>query len=320
MKVSKNTINILTSLYFKGIGKAWVISNSIWKKSESDIISLISSKIKMEEQEIVVLFDSFKNKVCALLSSYDGIADGIIGIGDQNFPECRGSIKNSDQPIILAFKGDISLISKQNKNIAVIGVLNPAPGIEQRERTVVGRLISNGYTIVSGLAPGCDSISHTEALVHRGKTVAILPSTLKNIQPVVNRQLAEDIVSNGGLLVTEYLNEALSKQNFISRFIERDRLQAYFSDCVLLAASYAPNAIGNDCGSRHALKSAKEAGIKRAVIYDESIDKNNPQFDLNRVILEEDGSNAIFFSNDNINAAIKKITLSPRFEQMPIFN
>lgn len=319
MKISENTINMLASLYFKGIGKAWVINNSVWNKSVEEIVSLVSNKTKQDEIEVSVQFEDFKIKVCSLISSYEGIADGIIGIGDPGFPECRGTIKNSDQPILLAYRGDISLISKQNKNIAVIGVLNPSESIEQRERAVVSKLVSSGYTIVSGLALGCDSISHTEALAQGGKTVAILPSTLKNIQPVANRQLAEDIVANGGLVVTEYLNEAYSKQNFISRFIERDRLQAFFSDCVLLSASYAPNAFGNDCGSRHALRNAKEAGIKRAVMYDESLDKNNPQFDLNRVVMREDGINAIILTENTFKDSIKKIEPKTKSVQLPLF-
>ncbi len=319
MEISENTINMLATLYFKGIGKAWVVSNLIWNKSIGEIISLVSVKTKLDKEDVKEQLYSYKEKVDRLISSYDGIADGIIGKGDPGFPECRGTIKNSDMPILLAYRGDISLVSKQNKNIAVIGVLNPTDDIEQRERKVVSKLVSNGYTIVSGLALGCDSISHTEALVSGGKTVAILPSTLKNIQPVANRQLAEDIVANGGLVVTEYLNEAFSKQKFISRFIERDRLQAFFADCVLLSASYAPNALGNDCGSRHALKYAKEAGIKRAVMYNEFLDKDNPQFDLNRVILREDGASAVILTDETFMSSIKMIEPQIKRVQLPLF-
>ena len=45
----------------------------------------------------------------------------------------RGSVKPADKPFALFYKGDISLLSKDNLNIAVIGVLNPDEKIELTE-------------------------------------------------------------------------------------------------------------------------------------------------------------------------------------------
>jgi DNA processing protein len=102
--------------------------------------------------------------------------------------------------------------------------------------------------------------------------------------------LAKQIVEKEGLLVSEYFEAPHSKNEMINRFIVRDRLQALFSDAVLLAASYAPNNQGNDSGSRHAMGKAKDYGIKRAVIYNEQKHKSIPMYDLNRYILMEDRS------------------------------
>ena len=92
----------------------------------------------------------------------------------------------------------------------------------------------------------------------------------------------------------------------INRFIVRDRLQALFSDAVLLAASYAPNNQGNDSGSRHAMGKAKDYGIKRAVIYNEQKHKSIPMYDLNRQILLEDRS-VIRIDSANMEEMVKKM-------------
>ena len=137
---------------------------------------------------------------------------------------------------------------------------------------------------------GCDTIAHKTTLNNGGKTIAILPGTLDSIIPKENTELAKQIVAEGGLLISEYYEAPKSKNDMISRFVVRDRLQALYSDAVLLSASYAPNNFGNDCGSRHAMEKAKNYGIKRGVIYNEEKHRNIPMYDLNRQIYQEDRS------------------------------
>ena len=167
--------------------------------------------------------------------------------------------------------------------------MNPKETIKEIEEKVLKILLSNNAVIVSGLAHGCDSIAHKMTLKYNGVTVAILPSTLANIIPSDNRELAEEIVLNGGLLISEYYKEANTKEQ-ISRFVERDRLQALFSDMVILSASYSEcDTLKNkklDSGSKHAMKKAEEYGIKRAIMYDEKI-FNDEQFNLNKEFLEK---------------------------------
>ena len=112
-------------------------------------------------------------------------------MGDSNFPKVRGSVKPADKPFVLFYKGDINLLNIQNLNIAVIGVLNPDDNIKTSERIVVKELVKQNAIIVSGLALGCDTIAHQTAIENSGKTVAILPSTLNNIIPKENMELAK---------------------------------------------------------------------------------------------------------------------------------
>ena len=74
------------------------------------------------------------------------------------------------------------------------------------------------------------------------------------------------------------------------RYQERDRLQAMFSDAIILTESYDVNTDGNDSGSRLAMEYAKQYQIPRYIMYNETIDGKNPQFDLNRRLLREGDS------------------------------
>jgi DNA processing protein len=320
MKYTKNALNVLTAKSYKGIGNAWIVKNLKGNESVEFIVSILNKTIKGEPtnaEEFEQLRNNFESK---LVKKFIDCCDGFVAWGDPDFPQFRGVVKESAQPVFLYYKGDINLLGSHNRNISVIGLLNPIGSIEERERKIVHELVKNGGTIVSGLALGCDSIAHLQALDSNGKTVAILPSPLNNILPARNIGLAYQIVEEGGLLVTEYGNDYKSQMELSSRYLERDRLQALYCDSIILAASYATNSaeiwglFGQklDCGARHAMGHASEYGIPCAVMYDEVLDQDNPMFDLNRKILGQFTDTTIISENNLIEMVEKIMSLKPK--------
>lgn len=298
MKYSENALNILTIRTFPQKGPAWIDKNLQGNEDLPVLYRLLES----HEYE----FQKRRAKIEAAINQLGNCADGLVAIGDADFPSLRGDVKPSDKPFALFYKGDISLLGKDNLNIAVIGVLNPDEKIELTEKMVTAEIIKHNATIVSGLALGCDSIAHKTALEYGTKTIAILPSTLDRILPKENVELAEKIVESGGLLVSEYYEAPKSQNDMMGRFVARDRLQALFSDAVLLSASYAPNNMGNDCGSRHAMEKAKSYGIKRGVIYNDSKHHDIAMYGLNRQILAED-RRVIRIDSSNMQDAVLRL-------------
>lgn len=316
MKYTDNALNILTAKSYKGIGNAWIVNNLGNNESVESIVALLNKSTKGQPttvEEFVQLKSKFES---AILNKMSGFCDGFVALGDNDFPQHRGIIfKDSERPVFLYYKGNIELLDTANKNISVIGLLNPTEEIEMREQKLVAEFVRRGATIVSGLALGCDSISHREALNSNGKTIAILPSPLTSILPASNKGLAFQIVDEGGLLVTEYGNEFKSKMELSTRYKERDRLQALFCDTIVLAASYSqksaerwPNLYGQklDSGARLAMGYAKDYNIPRAVMYDKGIDEDNPMFDLCREIIKE-SHNLTIIEQDNISDKVNAI-------------
>lgn len=204
---------------------------------------------------------------------------------DEDFPPRPATCRPSERPYLFAYRGDISLLHNREKNVAAVGTLTPTEAVLRREKAAVKALVERGFTIVSGLARGCDTIAHETCLACGGKTVAFLPTPLADIYPRENRALAERIVQSGGLVVSEYVTEPAARYERIGRFIARDRLQAMFAGSILLTASHLPGE--GDSGSRHALDKAKDYGARRFVLYDPATDENDPLFALNRKCLTE---------------------------------
>ena len=237
--------------------------NEFWRNfnSEKKILSLdIDTDTCIKE-----LNDNSINLVCAF---------------DPEFPNISSDIKPTEKPFLFAYKGDITLLSDISRNIAVIGTLTPTEDIAEREHKFVQLLTEKGINIVSGLAKGCDTIAHGTCLSCGGKTIAFLPSTLSSIYPKNNAQLAKEIVKRGGLIITEYVTIPSNRYDNIKRFIDRDRLQAMFSQAVILTAS---NRKGKgDSGSRYAMDKAFEYNKKRIVMYNEKTDNDNLLFEMNK--------------------------------------
>lgn len=315
---TQNAINILTILSFKGFGNAWVAKNIKGNEKKEEIIK----KINKNSHEEITLYDfnAQKEDIEKELKNLNGFCDGITALGDEDFPICNGNINPGDMPVCLFYKGDINLLSYQNTKpkITVIGLLTPDERIIRVEKDVVKKFIQKDAIILSGLANGCDSIAHKQALDSNGKTVAILPSPLNDILPKSNIQLASEILEQDGLLITEYYKKITDRYQLSQRYIKRDRLQALFSDTVVLTASYSKDDKDDsgkklDSGSRHAMEFAKKCNIQRAVIYNQSCE-NDKMFNLNREIIEHD--NEVITIENNI--ALDKIFSSNK-KQMSLF-
>ena len=310
MKYSENSLNVLTAISYNNIGTAWIVDNIKGKESEEEIVALLNKKssLKIDIEDFINKKNEIEDKLYKLGNS----CDGLVAFGDKDFPLHRGNVSKGKKPVFLFYKGDLNLLYPENNNISVIGLLTPDESIEERERKIVQELIKHDITIVSGLAFGCDSIAHHEA-IKGGKTIAILPSPLNNILPARNRGLANEILDEGGLLISEYYEDFNSRFDLSKRYKDRDRLQAMFCDAIFLIASYAPNSaqrwnITNkklDSGARLAMEDAKKFGIDRAVMYNPKTDTNNPMFDLNRELLEDE--NVLILTNKNLDMIIHKI-------------
>ncbi|OQX01018.1 DNA protecting protein DprA [Candidatus Parcubacteria bacterium A4] len=124
-----------------------------------------------------------------------------ITINDAEFPKRLKKIP--DPPKELYFRGNFIL---NDDCFAVVGTRMCSAYGRQMAMEITSDLAEAGLTIVSGLAPGIDTYAHQSALEKKSKTIAVLGTGLDDasIYPQINLKLAKDIVSSGGMLVSEY--------------------------------------------------------------------------------------------------------------------
>ena len=92
-------------------------------------------------------------------------------------------------------------------------------------------LSKKGICVISGLAQGIDTAAHLGAMHQKGKTIAVLGTGLNKIYPKENEILAESIIKNGGLIISEY---GLYQERKSENFPKRNRIMSGLSDGILV--------------------------------------------------------------------------------------
>lgn len=143
----------------------------------------------------------------------------IIEYFNEVYPEQLRKIKNP--PSRLYAIGNVELLKEFG--IAVVGSRKNTQYGERMCKTFVKDLVNYNINIISGLAEGIDSIAHITCLKNSGKTIAVLPSGIGNIYPAKHKELANEIIMNGGLILSEY-GENIKADS--EKFLERNRIVA----------------------------------------------------------------------------------------------
>lgn len=136
----------------------------------------------------------------------------------------------SAPPPILYYKGS-RFKNIHTKSIACVGSRDISEFGINAANKLVPNLVNEGFTIISGLAEGIDKICHEICLNNRGNTIAVLAHGLDSIYPKTNAKLAQDILNNGGILVSEY-PPGVGPDKF--RFVKRNRIVSGLSKGVLV--------------------------------------------------------------------------------------
>jgi len=115
------------------------------------------------------------------------------------FPELLRTIP--DPPSVLFYKGELS--PRDQLSVAIIGTRHATQYGKDQAGRIGYSLAKAGFTLVSGLARGIDAIAHETALRCKARTIAVLANGLDTVYPPENKSLAERIVQEGGLLLSE---------------------------------------------------------------------------------------------------------------------
>lgn len=196
---------------------------------------------------------------CGMASKH---AARIISLFDPEFPLLLAAV--SDAPPVLYVAG--KLPEPDQEAVAIVGTREPTSHGAQIATRISTDFAGHGWSIVSGLALGCDAAAHSSCLDAGGHTVAVMAHGLQTIMPVQHRTLAERILGCGGALVSEF---PFGQEPQAPLFARRDRTQAAMARGVVLVQSSLNG------GSLHAARAALDYRRWLAVPYPTARDRLN---------------------------------------------
>ena len=119
---------------------------------------------------------------------------------DETYPQ---ALREIDQyPPILFYQGDLQCL--QRRIVAMVGSRAASYSGLKAARKLACDLSIAGVSVVSGMACGIDAASHRGCMDGGSPTVAVTGCGLDIVYPRENTGLKDDILSKGGLMLTEY--------------------------------------------------------------------------------------------------------------------
>ncbi len=155
--------------------------------SQQEKIDLSSEISYPEWDKIEILINKFDIKFISIL--------------DDLYPPLLKTIFHP--PPFLFYRGNLRK-DDFRRTISIVGTRKPSNYGKLQSKKIASNLARSGFTIISGLAYGVDTLAHQAALESGGRTIAILATGCEQIYPPQNKILSEKILKNGAI-ITEYL-------------------------------------------------------------------------------------------------------------------
>jgi DNA processing protein len=178
-----------------------------------------------------------------------------VGVRLMGTPDYPVKLLDARHPLrAFYYRGDWSLVA--TRSVAVVGARQLGDDGEARTRRLVRSLVEDGFTIVSGLAAGTDTIAHTTALQMGGRTIAMLGTSITDSYPRQNAQMQRHIGEHHLVISQVPIIHYAAKDWRLNRrfFPERNITMCALTDASIIAA------IGQSSGTYIQSKAALDQG------------------------------------------------------------
>ena len=187
-----------------------------------------------------------------------------------------------DPPAILFVQGNIACI--KDRSLAIVGSRAASYAGQKATVKLAEDLGRHGVTVISGLACGIDAAAHRGCLNGKGMTIAVVGNGLARVYPADNRGLHDDILDNGGLIVSEY---APGEKALGWHFPVRNRIIVGLSQALILMEARIRS--GSMTSVNHALEQGKDVFVYPG-------DPSSDSYEGNHQLLREGG---VYFTSAN---------------------
>lgn len=182
-------------------------------------------------QKIISHRDEYRRRAEKELPEMADYGITVLAYGSKNYPSLLAECV--DAPLVLYVLGCSDMEVKREKWISVIGTKRATDvGYIVAEKLITDIAAKSRDTvIVSSLTEGIEMKVHTVAVRAGLRCVAVLPCSIDQIQSEHFRELATEILSSGGSIVSEY---PLGQRFMPFFFNERNRIVAGLSHATIV--------------------------------------------------------------------------------------
>jgi DNA processing protein len=181
-----------------------------------------------------------------------------ISVLDKEFPQRLLDIVET--PPFLIAQG---AVEPDDLGLSVVGSRKASPRGIEMATNIAKYLVSEGLTVISGLAAGIDAAAHTAALEAGGRTVAFIATGSRRFYPTENRALQTRIIERG-LVLSQFLPDAHPMKH---TFLMRNALMSGYGLATVVVEA------GETSGARAQARMAVEHG--RPVILTDLVVRTN---------------------------------------------
>lgn len=177
----------------------------------------------------------------------------VLNYQDQSYPDNLRSLNH--YPLVIYVKGNLEAL--QGPSVGFIGTRRPTELGHKMSERMAYQFAKDGLTVVSGLSIGTNTAAHRGALNAGGKTVAILGESLEQpIYPKENVGLAQEILDNGGAIMSTYSLGAIVRRQFLAA---RDEWESGLSDGLVVVETDQNGK--TESALQHAFKQGRPVGM-----------------------------------------------------------
>lgn len=151
-----------------------------------------------------------------------------IKILNHNHPDFPNKLKNIENPPEILFAlGNTKILN--DISIAIVGSRRCSDYGKNCAFNLANEISKNNIRITSGLAEGIDTYAHKGSVLN--KTIAVIGSGFNQIYPHSNKKLIEEIITNDGVILTEYFFDVPA---YPFNFPRRNRIVAALAEGIIV--------------------------------------------------------------------------------------
>lgn len=169
-------------------------------------------------------------------------------------------LRDAEHPVeLLYFQGNWDITG--SRCVAVVGTRHPSEEGVRRAAKLTRHFVELGFTVVSGLAQGIDTVAHTTALESAGRTIAVLGTPITSCYPPENKALqqriADEFLVISQVPIVRYSRQGPNGNRLF--FPERNITMSALTEATVIVE--AGNTSGTLIQARHALQQKRKLFI-----------------------------------------------------------